>query len=131
MSTAPLNVTRIWLTVCRLPNTSLTELKLTGGGSDTGTGTGTGAGSDTVNMEEPVTPRNEATIADWPEATAVAMPVELTTATPGTDDDQDTWFVRSTVVWSERMPVAMNCVEPPCSIVELEAVTLMETKDGA
>ena len=61
----------------------------------------------------------------------MAMPAELTAATPGTDDDHDTWFVRSTVVLSERMPVAMNCVEAPIASVELEAVTVMETKDGA
>ena len=99
MLTTPLNVTRIWLTLCRLPNTSVTELRVTSGGS-------TGMVSETVSNEEPVTPWNEATIDDWPGAIGVTNPVALMMATPGTDDDHDTWFVRSTVVLSERIPVA-------------------------
>ena len=86
--------------------------------------------SGTVSTEEPVTPWNEATIDDWPEATAVTMPVEVTVATPGADDAHDTWFVRSSVVLSERIPVAVNCVEAPIAIVGLVGVTVMETKVG-
>jgi hypothetical protein len=58
----------------------------------------------------------------------VTTPVDETPATAGTVDAHDTIFVKSTVDWSDRMPVALSCVEAPIARVELEEVTLMETR---
>ena len=63
----------------------------------------------TVRVVEAERPPDDAVIVVVPEATAVARPVAAIVATLLLDDDQATDAVRSCVVLSEKVPVALNC----------------------
>jgi hypothetical protein len=66
-----------------------------------------------------------------PRATLVASPslpeALLTVATLGSMDSHNTSLDRSRVLWSEKMPVAMNCWVAPRGIDASMGVTASET----
>jgi hypothetical protein len=63
----------------------------------------------TVRLVDPVTEPCFAEIAAvWPEVTPVANPVALIVAAVALDDAQVTELVRSCVLLSEKVPVALN-----------------------
>jgi len=62
-----------------------------------------------------------------PAATAVARPPVEMVAAEVVEELQVTEEVRSLVLLSEKVPVAMNCWVPPTSMLWLLGVTFMET----
>src|SRR5215472_3781058 len=59
-----------------------------------------------------------AEIVVCPAAAPLTNPVLLIVAKVGAEDDQLTWFVRSTVLPSLKVPVAVNCkVAPPSRLL--------------
>ena len=62
-----------------------------------------------VPVTGPSTLLNVAEIVELPCLTPVASPLELTTATPVSDELQVTRLVRSLVLPSPNVPVAVNC----------------------
>ena len=85
----------------------------------------------TVRIVDPETLPNVAVIVDVPAATEVAFPLEpealLMVATDVTDELQVTNVVRSCVVLSEKVPVAVNCWVVPSAMLGLVGVTEMDT----
>jgi hypothetical protein len=85
----------------------------------------------TVRMVEPVMLPNAAVIVVWPAAAHVARPLEpaalLTVATAVADELQVTVAVRSCVVVSENVPVAVKCWVVPLAMLGLTGVTAMDT----
>lgn len=63
----------------------------------------------TINVVEPATEPDVAVIVTVPSATVVANPVLLMVATVRSPADQVTEFVRSCVLLSVNVPVAVNC----------------------
>jgi hypothetical protein len=86
----------------------------------------------TVRAVEPEILPDVALIVVDPVATVVALPLEpatlLIAATDTVDELQVTDAVRSWVVLSEKIPVAVNCWSVPRAILELVGVTSMETR---
>ncbi|MGA8273270.1 MAG: hypothetical protein WB919_17030 [Candidatus Sulfotelmatobacter sp.] len=81
------------------------------------------ATADTVKVEFPLTPLSEAVIVVEPEATAFAMPLELTVATAGVAAVQLALEVTFAVELSLYVAVAVNCCVAPTPILVLEGVT--------
>ena len=81
----------------------------------------------TVREVAPKTPPDAAVIVVEPAAIAVASPPATIVATPVSDDVQVTEFVRSCVVLSEYVPVALNCWFVPAAMFGFAGVTAMET----
>jgi hypothetical protein len=85
----------------------------------------------TVRAVEPETLPDVAVIVVDPAATEVARPLEpaalLIAATPVLDELQVTDAVRSCVVLSENVPVAVKCCVVPLAMLGLVGVTVMAT----
>lgn len=62
-------------------------------------------------------------IVVWPAVAPLAKPPPLTGATLAAEDVQVTWEVRSTVLPSLKVAVALNCTEPPITMVGVTGVT--------
>ena len=85
----------------------------------------------TVKVAEPERPPDVAVIVVDPAATDVAKPLEpaalLMAATLEVDEFQVTAVVRSCVVPSEYVPVALNCRVVPLTMLELVGVIAIDT----
>src|SRR5436190_1973197 len=70
-----------------------------------------------------------------PAATDVARPFDplalLIVATPGLDELQVTWVVRSCIVLSLKVPVAVNCRVVPFAMLGFVGVTAIEVRVAA
>src|SRR5437667_6247745 len=86
----------------------------------------------TVSVVLPETPPKVAVIVVVPAATDVARPCDppalLIVATAVLDELQVTWVVRSCVVLSLKVPVAVNCWVNPSGRPGLVGVTAIETR---
>jgi hypothetical protein len=82
---------------------------------------------ETVREVAPETPPDAAVIVVEPAAIAVASPSATIVATPVFEDVHDTEVVRSCVVLSEYVPVALNDWDVPTAMFEFAGVTAMET----
>ena len=87
----------------------------------------------TVTLVSPITPEiPNARMVASPEITAVTRPLLagklLTLATFCLNESQVTWWVRSCVVPSEYVPVAVYCCEAPTAKVCAAGVTAIDTK---
>jgi hypothetical protein len=84
----------------------------------------------TVSVVEPDIPPDVAVIVVEPTADDVASPLEpaelLMAATAAADEFQVTDAVRSCVVLSENVPVAVNCCVVPLTMLGLVGVTAMD-----
>ena len=80
----------------------------------------------TVRVVLPVILPEVAVMLVVPGPIAVTRPLLLTVATAGVDEVQVTWGVRSWVVESENVPVAVNCWVVCRRILESVGVTAME-----
>src|SRR5262249_29407325 len=96
-----------------------------GGGVGAGEGCGVGVGV-TFSVVAPETPPRVALIVDVPGATPVAIPVVATVATDVVAGVHVTWPVRSSVVSSENVPVAVNASIPPLMMLVLAGVTTID-----
>jgi hypothetical protein len=85
----------------------------------------------TVNVSAGlVTPFSAAVICDVPTPAPVAMPAEVIVATDAVADTQLAWLVRSCVLVSVYVPVAVNCFVVPLAIDGLTGVTAIDTSVG-
>src|SRR5271169_264584 len=84
----------------------------------------------TVSTVEPVWPDSAAEMVVAPTVAPVASPLEPVAvemvATAGVAELQVTWAVMSCVVWSEYVPVAVNCFVVPAAMDGLAGVTAMD-----
>jgi hypothetical protein len=86
----------------------------------------------TVNVSAGlVTPERAAVICDVPMAMPLAKPVLAIVATVVVPDTHVAWLVRSCVLLSEYVPVALNCFVVPFAIVGLPGVTAIDTNVAA
>jgi hypothetical protein len=85
----------------------------------------------TVSNNDPVAVPCVAEIVDWPTATPVATPVELTLAAAAFDDAQVAELVRFCVVPSLYIPVAVNCSFALRDMEALGAVIAIDCSVGA
>ena len=85
----------------------------------------------TVRLAVPEIVPDMAVIVEVPTATPCASPVVLTVATGLADDFHVAEAVRSCVLPSLRVPVAVNCCERPAAIVAVAGETAIETRTGA
>jgi hypothetical protein len=89
------------------------------------------AGTVTVRFVEPVTELCVAEIIDCPAATPVARPAELTVAAAAFDELQVAVLVRSCVLPSLKVPVALNCTGgAPTATLGFLGVTAIELSVG-
>ncbi len=91
----------------------------------------TSVADNTVSVVDPESVPDVAVIVAEPAATGVASPCEpavlLMVATDVADELQVTDVVRTWVVLSENVPVAMNCLVVPVGMLGLVGVTAMDT----
>src|SRR5262245_15474196 len=85
----------------------------------------------TVSVVLPLTDPEVAEIVVVPPATPVASPDALTVATDGVDEAQVTCAVRSCVVPSEYVPVAVSCCVAPTAMLGPDGVTAIDASVGA
>jgi hypothetical protein len=85
----------------------------------------------TVSVVVPVMPPEEAEMVLLPAATPVARPETLIVATEAVADNQLAAAVRSFVVPSLYVPVAVNCCVAPVAIVGADGATAMEISVAA
>src|SRR5438552_11879654 len=89
----------------------------------------------TVSVVLPETPPKVAVIVVVPAATDVARPCDppalLIVATPVLDELQATWVVRSCVVLSLKVPVAVNCCFVPFAMLGFVGVTAIVVRVAA
>ncbi len=85
----------------------------------------------TVRVVEPVMLWKVALIEDDPTPAAVARPPVVIVATLVVTELQVALLVRSCVLKSEKVPVAVNCCVNPLAIEGLAGVTAIEVKVGA
>jgi len=89
----------------------------------------------TVSVVFPETLPSVAVIMVVPAATDVARPFDplalLIVATPGLDELQVTWVVRSCIVLSLKVPVAVNCRVSPSGRLGLAGVTAIVDRVAA
>jgi hypothetical protein len=78
-----------------------------------------------------VTPLNAAVICDVPVAAPLARPPAVIVATLVVADTHVAWLVRSCVLVSVYVPVAVNCFVVPFAIVGLAGVTAIDTSVAA
>jgi hypothetical protein len=90
----------------------------------------TNAAAVTVRVAEDVTFPEVACIALVPTAAAVTDPVAVIVATLGVSELHVTEPDKFRVVWSEKVPVAVNCSVVPFAIERFGAVTAMEIRVG-
>jgi hypothetical protein len=84
-----------------------------------------------VSVVLPLTPPKVAEMVVVPAAAVVARPVAPIVATFAFEEVQVTCVVRSCVVASEYVPVAVNCCVAPTDTVGATGVTAMELSVGA
>src|SRR6266704_2021138 len=88
-----------------------------------------------VSVVLPETSPSVAVIVVVPAATDVAKPCEppalLIVATPAAEELQVTWVVRSCVVLSLKVPVAVNCRVVPFAILGVVGVTVIVDRIAA
>ena len=84
----------------------------------------------TVSMAVPLIPFSVAVISDEPAVSPVASPPLVIVATDGLPEVQLTWLVRSAVLVSEYVPVALNCCVAPTPIDGLAGVIASDTQDA-
>ena len=82
----------------------------------------------TVSNAWPVTPSKVALMEEVPAVNPAATPVAEMVATAGVADAQVTWFVRSSVELSEKVPVAVNDPIPPLATLGLAGVTMIDCR---
>src|SRR5947209_821102 len=82
----------------------------------------------TVSTVVPATPPSVAEIVDVPVLSAVATPVAEMLATAGVAEAQVTWPVRSCVVLSENVPVAVNAAVSPLGTPGLAGATAIDCR---
>ena len=87
-------------------------------------------GGRTVSTVVPLTPLSVAVISDEPAVLPVASPPLVIVATDRLPEVQLTWLVRSAVLVSEYVPVALNCCVAPTPIDGLAGVIASDTKDA-
>ena len=87
-------------------------------------------GAVTVNIVEPLISPEVAVIVVVPAAIPLAMPEVLIVATLGVDEVHVAVALRSCVLLSEYLPVALNCCDVPCVTEVLAVFTLMELSIG-
>ena len=80
----------------------------------------------TVSTVEPVMPLNWALIVELPVALPVARPVALMEATVVSEEAQVAWLLRSCVVLSLKVPVAVNGCVVPTTMLGLAGVTAID-----
>ena len=85
----------------------------------------------TVNSVEPLTEPAVAVIVAWPAAVPVASPPAVMVATDGTEELQLNDAVRSWVLPSLKVPIAVNCCVIPTASNVFCGVTCTETRPGA
>jgi hypothetical protein len=83
-----------------------------------------------VRVVEPLTERRVALIIVVPAVKVVASPVELTLATLGLDEFQFAAPVRSWVLLSLYVPIAVNCWESPTAIEGRTGVMAIDCSVG-
>jgi hypothetical protein len=86
---------------------------------------------ETVSVVEPLTDPKAAVMVLFPVATLVARPRALIVATADEDELQSTDAVRSCVLESLNVPVAVNCFVVPTAMLPLAGVTTIETSVAA
>ena len=91
----------------------------------------TRAAAVTVKPVEPETEPRVAVMVVVPVLALVANPVELMVATPAGEGDHVAVLVRSCVLPSEKVPVAVNCWIVPREMEGLAGLTLMEVNTAA
>ena len=84
----------------------------------------------TVSVVIVLTPFSAAVIVEVPWPTPAASPPLLIVATDGALEDQLTWLVRSCVLLSEKVPVALNCWVDPAVIEAFAGLKPMATSVG-
>ena len=84
----------------------------------------------TVNSVDPLTAPAVAVIVVWPAPTAVAPPSELIVATEEAEEPQLTEFVRSCMLPSLKVPVAVIGCVAPIAIEGSCGFTWIETRLG-
>jgi hypothetical protein len=89
------------------------------------------AAAVTVRFAVPEIVPDMAVIVEVPTATPCASPVVLTIATELADDFHVADPVRSCMLPSLRVPLAVNCCEWPTAIVAVAGETAIETRTGA
>jgi len=90
----------------------------------------TGAAAVAIKDVEPFTVPESALIVVVPAVTAVAIPELLMVATAVLDEDQVAVLVRSCILLSLKVPVALNCCPFPTVMDGLAGVTCIETRVG-
>jgi hypothetical protein len=85
---------------------------------------------ETVKVLEPLTAFDAAPIKELPTPTAVARPVTPIVATLESDVVHIALVVKSWVLLSVYVPVAMNCFVDPKSMDGFAGVTVIETSLG-
>jgi hypothetical protein len=90
----------------------------------------TNAAAVTVRVAEDVIFPEVACIALVPIPAAVTDPLAVIVATLGVSELQVAEPDKFRVVWSEKVPVAVNCSVVPFAIERFVAVTAMETSVG-
>ena len=86
---------------------------------------------ETVSVVEPFTDPKVAVMVLLPVATLVASPCALMLATAEEDELQSTDAVRSSVLESLNVPMAVNCFVVLTAMLPLAGVTTIETKVAA
>ena len=86
------------------------------------------AGAVTVRVVLPLTPEYAAVMVVEPGDLAVAMPVLETVAAPAFDELQVADLVRSLLLPSLYLPVALNCRPSPAATADMAGVTSMDCK---
>lgn len=84
----------------------------------------------TVSTVEPLMAFCAAVIVVVPTEPAAASPKLLIVAAAEFDDDQRTWLLRSCVLLSEYLPVAVNCCVDPTASEGFAGLTVMEVSTG-
>jgi hypothetical protein len=96
------------------------------------TATDTSVAAVTVNMSGGlVTPLNAAVICEVPTPAPVARPAVVIVATVVVPDTHVAWLVRSCVLVSVYVPVAVNCFVVPFAIDGPTGVTAIDTSVAA
>lgn len=91
----------------------------------------TSAGAVTVRVAPPLTPEKVAVIAADPGALLVAMPVLAIVTALVFDELQVAELVRSLLVWSLYVPVALNCWPSPAATEDVPGVIWIDCKAAA
>ena len=84
----------------------------------------------TVSVVVALVPVNAAVTVEEPCPIPVASPPLLIVATDGVPEDQVAWLVKSCVLLSEKVPVALNCCADPAVIDAFTGLTAMDTNEG-